>query len=227
MGESARYLASSPYIRNLATLVIAYGMSINLVEVTWKAKLKAAFPNPTDYSAFMGSFSSAVGRGGAPTRSQKSRRADARAVRCAPDLRLPPRRVPGQTGVVTLFMMLFGRFVFRKWGWGPAAMITPAVLLATGVAFFALCLTGSTFAAPLAALGTTPLMLAVFVGAAQNIMSKAAKCAARHPSPPSDPRPRAPSNHRLPRSRHAPSQARPTSSCKQEAAGQTSSSAPP
>jgi AAA family ATP:ADP antiporter len=33
MGESAKYLASSPYIRNLATLVIAYGMSINLVEV--------------------------------------------------------------------------------------------------------------------------------------------------------------------------------------------------
>ena len=86
MGESARYLASSPYIRNLATLVIAYGMSINLVEVTWKAKLKAAFPNPTDYSAFMGSFSSAVGRGGAPTRSQTSRRADAqtRARSAAP-----------------------------------------------------------------------------------------------------------------------------------------------
>lgn len=40
--ESAAYLSSSPYIRNLATLVIAYGMSINLVEVTWKAKLKQA-----------------------------------------------------------------------------------------------------------------------------------------------------------------------------------------
>ena len=33
LGESAAYLASSKYIRNLATLVIAYGMSINLVEV--------------------------------------------------------------------------------------------------------------------------------------------------------------------------------------------------
>ena len=47
MGESARYLASSPYIRNLAVLVIAYGMSINLVEVTWKAKLKEQFPDPS------------------------------------------------------------------------------------------------------------------------------------------------------------------------------------
>jgi len=79
------------------------------------------------------------------------------------------------TGVITLGMMLFGRFVFRKWGWGTAAMITPSVLLATGVAFFALCLTGNTFAPMLAAVGTTPLMLAVFVGAAQNIISKAAK----------------------------------------------------
>ena len=113
-------------------------MSINLVEVTWKGKLKQAFPNPTEYSAFMGSFSSA-------------------------------------TGVCTLFMMLFGRFVFRKWGWGVAAMLTPATLLVTGVAFFALCLSGSTFAPFLAACGTTPLMLAVAVGAMQNIVSKAAK----------------------------------------------------
>ena len=33
MGESFRYLAGSPYIRDLALLVIAYGMSINIVEV--------------------------------------------------------------------------------------------------------------------------------------------------------------------------------------------------
>ena len=33
LGESFKYLASSPYIRNLAMLVIGYGMSINIVEV--------------------------------------------------------------------------------------------------------------------------------------------------------------------------------------------------
>jgi hypothetical protein len=32
-------------------------ISINLVEVTWKSKLKAAFPDPNAYSAFMGNFS--------------------------------------------------------------------------------------------------------------------------------------------------------------------------
>jgi len=136
--ESFKYLAASPYIRNLGTLVVSYGMAINLVEVTWKGKLKQAFPNPTDYSSFMGGFSSA-------------------------------------TGVVTLFMMLFGRFVLNRWGWGTAALITPTVLLVTGVAFFALCLAGGSFAPMLATMGTTPLMLAVFVGAVQNIVSKAAK----------------------------------------------------
>ena len=59
--ESAKFLMSSPYIRNLATLVISYGMCINIVEVSWKSKLKLAFPNPSDYSAFMGNFSSATG----------------------------------------------------------------------------------------------------------------------------------------------------------------------
>ena len=56
LGESAKYLADSKYIRSLATLVIAYGMSINIVEVSWKGKLKAQFPNPNDYSEFMGAF---------------------------------------------------------------------------------------------------------------------------------------------------------------------------
>ena len=31
------------------------------VQVSWKAKLKEAFPNPNDYAEFMGSFSSATG----------------------------------------------------------------------------------------------------------------------------------------------------------------------
>lgn len=59
--ESAQFLFSSPYIRDLAILVISYGMCINIVEVSWKAKLKQAFPDPNSYSAFMGNFSSATG----------------------------------------------------------------------------------------------------------------------------------------------------------------------
>ncbi|XP_051147781.1 plastidic ATP/ADP-transporter-like [Andrographis paniculata] len=59
--ESLKFLVSSRYIRDLATLVVAYGISINLVEVTWKSKLKAQFPTPNEYSSFMGDFSSATG----------------------------------------------------------------------------------------------------------------------------------------------------------------------
>ena len=49
------FLAKSPYIRDL------YGVCINLVEVTWKGKIKAQLPDPNDYSAFMGDFSTATG----------------------------------------------------------------------------------------------------------------------------------------------------------------------
>lgn len=36
-------------------------MTINIVEVSWKAKLKQAYPDPNSYSSFMGNFSSATG----------------------------------------------------------------------------------------------------------------------------------------------------------------------
>ncbi|KAG8058453.1 hypothetical protein GUJ93_ZPchr0002g25694 [Zizania palustris] len=61
MGESMKVLVSSRYVRDLATLVVAYGISINLVEVTWKSKLKAQYPSPNEYSSFMGDFSTATG----------------------------------------------------------------------------------------------------------------------------------------------------------------------
>ncbi|CAJ2661308.1 unnamed protein product [Trifolium pratense] len=58
--ERLKFLMYSGYIRDLATLVVAYGISINLVEVTWKSKLKAQFPSPNEYSSFMGDFSTAT-----------------------------------------------------------------------------------------------------------------------------------------------------------------------
>lgn len=136
--ESAQFLMNSTYIRDLALLVISYGMCINIVEVSWKAKLKAAFPNPNEYSMFMGNFSSA-------------------------------------TGTVTLGMMLLGRTIFEKFGWRKAALVTPTMIGVTGAAFFALQLFAPTFAPIAASLGTTPLMMAVMVGAAQNILSKSSK----------------------------------------------------
>ncbi|KAI5068587.1 hypothetical protein GOP47_0016932 [Adiantum capillus-veneris] len=138
MMESFKFLLSSRYIRDLATLVVAYGISINLVEVTWKSKLKAQFPSPNDYSSFMGDFSS-------------------------------------YTGIATFSMMLLSRYIFRKFGWGVAATITPTVLLITGVAFFGLILCSEPLTPLLATWGMTPLLAAVYVGALQNIFSKSAK----------------------------------------------------
>mmetsp|Transcript_21540 Transcript_21540/g.59696 ORF Transcript_21540/g.59696 Transcript_21540/m.59696 type:complete len:586 (-) Transcript_21540:679-2436(-) len=138
VGESFAFLAASPYIRDLALLVVAYGISINLVEVTWKSKIKAQFPNPNDYSCFMGNFSTA-------------------------------------TGAVTFAMMLLSRVIFRKFGWGTAALITPTLLLVTGLIFFSLLMFPEATGSMLAGWGMTPLYAAVLVGAAQNIFSKSAK----------------------------------------------------
>merc|ERR1712182_105871 len=133
-------------LRGMMSLVVVFGFGIciNLVEVTWKSKLKAQFPNPNDYSAFMGDFSAA-------------------------------------TGTVTFIMMLASRFIFKKYGWGVAALITPVVLAATGVGFFLLVLNGTALEPSLAMLGLTPLMAAVLVGAAQNVFSKSSKYALFNP----------------------------------------------
>lgn len=137
--ESFAFLFRSKYILCLAVLVIAYGISINLIEVTWKSQLKLQYPNANDYSTFMGKFSFF-------------------------------------TGAVTIFMMLFvGGNLIRKKGWGFAAMITPVVLLVTGAGFFGFVLFRDNLAGFISMMGTSPLMLAVLFGAAQNIMSKSAK----------------------------------------------------
>merc|ERR1719162_2442617 len=140
MAESAKYLANSAYIRNMALLVIGYGMSINIIEVTWKACLKEQFPDSNAYSMFMGAFS-----------------------QC--------------TGVATLLMMLLSRLVFAKFGWGVAAQITPVTILIIGIMFFSLVITPGLWTPVAAAVGCTPLMLSVLLGAAQNIFSKSAKYA--------------------------------------------------
>lgn len=61
IAESGKFLASSQYLRLIATLVLGYGLSINFTEVMWKSLVKKQYPNPLDYQRFMGNFSSAVG----------------------------------------------------------------------------------------------------------------------------------------------------------------------
>ena len=57
MIESFKYLFSSKYLACIAILVVAYGISINIIEVTWKSQLKMQYPTANEYVSFMGSFS--------------------------------------------------------------------------------------------------------------------------------------------------------------------------
>lgn len=79
------------------------------------------------------------------------------------------------TGAVTLFMMLFvGGNVIRRFGWTKGALITPIVLLVTGVGFFAFIIFREQLA-PYMTGFASPVVLAVLFGQAQNIMSKSTK----------------------------------------------------
>jgi len=137
--ESIAYLAKSPYMLCLATLVMAYGVSINLVEVTWKSQLKLQYPDKNDYQAFMGIFSTV-------------------------------------TGAVTIFMLFFLSGNLLRWkGWGFTALVTPIVLLITGLSFFSFIIFRDNLAGSIAMIGTSPLFLAVILGAGQNVLSKSSK----------------------------------------------------
>ena len=80
------------------------------------------------------------------------------------------------TGAVTLFMFFFvSHNVIRRFGWTTAALVTPLVLAITGVIFLNFVVFRDYFIGYLAVMGTSPLMMAVYFGAAQNIMSKSSK----------------------------------------------------
>ncbi|HSX26687.1 MAG TPA: Npt1/Npt2 family nucleotide transporter [Chlamydiales bacterium] len=59
--ESLKFIVRSPYLRCIAVMVVAYGLTINLTEVTWKANLKLAYPETGAYQSFMATVSSSVG----------------------------------------------------------------------------------------------------------------------------------------------------------------------
>lgn len=59
--ESILYIFKSPYLGFIAIMVIAYGLSVNLVEVSWKAILRIQYPNSNDYQSYMGIVQTLVG----------------------------------------------------------------------------------------------------------------------------------------------------------------------
>ena len=79
------------------------------------------------------------------------------------------------TGFVAMIMMLLGIYILRNFKWLTSAILTPLMILVTGFLFFLLILAGNMFEASLVLVGSTSLMMAVIMGAAQNILSKATK----------------------------------------------------
>src|SRR3989344_4510691 len=59
--ESLKFIIRSRPLRSIAILVVAYGLVINLTEVTWKANLKLAYPDTGAYQAFTAWVSSLTG----------------------------------------------------------------------------------------------------------------------------------------------------------------------
>lgn len=61
VSEGIKFLLRSKYLGLIAMLVVCYGVSINLVEVTWKNAVRQQFPTPNEYTAFMGYLAGSTG----------------------------------------------------------------------------------------------------------------------------------------------------------------------
>ncbi len=59
--ESAKILMKSKYLGLIALLLIAYGISTNLIEVVFKNQMKILFPTPGEMGAFYGKLSMSIG----------------------------------------------------------------------------------------------------------------------------------------------------------------------
>lgn len=84
-------------------------------------------------------------------------------------------KVQMYTAVATFAAMLASSFVLRIFTWRTAAIITPIIILLTGVPFFVFVSYKEWFANHFNETATTILFFAVLFGAAQNVLSKAIK----------------------------------------------------
>lgn len=59
--QSFKLLSKSKYIFCISMLVFGFNVAMNLVEVIWKGQIAIAYPNPSDYSAYMGNVTTSIG----------------------------------------------------------------------------------------------------------------------------------------------------------------------
>jgi ATP:ADP antiporter, AAA family len=85
-------------------------------------------------------------------------------------------KVSMMTGIITIIFMLIGTNIVRIFGWNVSAKLTPIMILLTGGLFFTfVCFRDSFESYTLAVLSMTPIACAVWIGFAQNILTKATK----------------------------------------------------
>lgn len=64
--QSIKHLFHSPYIGYLSLMILAYGFSINMLEVYWKGVAKTMYPVQEDYSQMMNNYAIYTGLLGMP-----------------------------------------------------------------------------------------------------------------------------------------------------------------
>lgn len=137
--QSFKYIAGSRYLWLMLICSASFGLSMNLVEAVWKAKINELYPSVASYAEFTGLYIL-------------------------------------WTGLAIMVMTLVGNNLMRIYNWFVVAVISPVVILVTGIVFFSLVV----FNAEISDffknwIFISPLALAVAVGAFQNILAKGTK----------------------------------------------------
>jgi len=78
-------------------------------------------------------------------------------------------------GIVSTCLGIFVGILISRFGWTKTAMLTPMVMLVTSLLFFVFVVFQNDLAAITSLVGTSPLVVAVFIGGLQNCLSKGAK----------------------------------------------------
>ncbi|MCH9611196.1 MAG: ADP,ATP carrier protein 1 [Chlamydiales bacterium] len=61
MRENFAYLWRSKYLLRVAVIVLAYNVTINLIEVIWKDQVRQMYPDPCDFTAYMSHVTTITG----------------------------------------------------------------------------------------------------------------------------------------------------------------------
>lgn len=79
------------------------------------------------------------------------------------------------TGITTIFCGFMIKGIIRRFGWFTGAIMTPSILLASGLCFYSFILFSESLKGISSFLGVTSLYMAVVIGTVQNVFNKTAK----------------------------------------------------